>query len=199
MKTIAFATAALLLAGASAALAEEPAKTMDTSAGKIYTDSMGMTLYTFDKDSGGMSNCYDKCATAWPPLAAAADAMAEGEWTVVERTDGTKMWSYDGHPLYTYVEDKAPGDMTGEGKGGVWHVAKLGRYKPFGERKPDRGDRIRESPLQQRDLPSARAAYSSDCPAIALARSWYCSHSVPHSASTLANSALARSILPVST
>ena len=62
--------------------------------------------------------------TAWPPLAAAADAKAEGEWTVVDRTDGTKMWAYDGHPLYTFVEDKAPGDVKGDGKGGVWHVAK---------------------------------------------------------------------------
>ena len=34
------------------------------------------------------------------------------------------MWAYDGHPLYTFVEDKAPGDVKGEGKGGVWHVAK---------------------------------------------------------------------------
>ena len=43
------------------------------------------------------------------------------------------MWAYDGHPLYTFIEDKAPGDMTGEGKGGVWHVAK-GDY-----RQPDAG------------------------------------------------------------
>ena len=50
----------------------------------------------------------------------------EGEWTVVDRTDGTKMWAYEGHPLYTYVEDKAPGEVTGDGKGGVWHVAKDG-------------------------------------------------------------------------
>ena len=91
---------------------------MDSSAGKIWTDEKGMTLYTFDKDEAGKSNCYDKCATAWPPLAAAADATAEGEWTVVDRTDGTKMWAYEGHPLYTYVEDKAPGEVTGDGKGG---------------------------------------------------------------------------------
>ncbi len=124
MKTIAFATAVLLFGGASAALAEEPAKTMDTGAGKIYTDSMGMTLYTFDKDSGGMSNCYDKCAVAWPPFMAAADAKADGEWTLVERKDGTKMWAYEGKPLYTFVDDKKAGDVTGDGKGGVWHVAK---------------------------------------------------------------------------
>ena len=113
-----------MLATAASAYAMEPAKLMDSSAGKIWTDEKGMTLYTFDKDEGGKSTCYDKCAAAWPPLAAGADAKAEGEWSVVDRTDGTKMWAYDGHPLYTFVEDKAPGDIKGDGKGGVWHVAK---------------------------------------------------------------------------
>lgn len=114
----------VLLATAAAAFAAEPAKVMESSAGKVWTDAKGMTLYTFDKDEAGKSNCYDKCAVAWPPLAAAADAKAMDEWTVVERTDGTKMWAYDGHPLYTYVDDKKAGDVTGDGKGGVWHVAK---------------------------------------------------------------------------
>ena len=106
------------------AFAAEPAKVMDTSAGKIYTDDKGMTLYVFDKDEPNKSNCYDKCATNWPPLVAAADAMAMGEWTVVERTDGTKMWAYNGKPLYTFIKDKMPGDVTGDGANKVWHVAK---------------------------------------------------------------------------
>jgi len=123
MKSIAIALTALLAMAASA-YAMEPAKTMDGPSGKIWTDMKGMTLYTFDKDEADKTNCYDKCAAAWPPLAAGADAMAEGEWKVIDRTDGTKMWSYDGHPLYTFVDDKAPGDVKGDGKGGVWHVAK---------------------------------------------------------------------------
>jgi predicted lipoprotein with Yx(FWY)xxD motif len=123
MKSTAIALAALLATAASA-YAMEPAKVMDSSAGKIWTDEKGMTLYTFDKDEKGKSNCYDKCAAAWPPLKAAADAKADDEWSVVDRTDGTKMWAYDGHPLYTYVDDKKPGDVAGDGKGGVWHVAK---------------------------------------------------------------------------
>ena len=101
-----------------------PFKEAESSAGDILVDGKGMTLYTFDKDAKDKSNCYDKCAAAWPPLKAAADAKAEDEWSVVDRTDGTKMWAYDGHPLYTYVDDKAPGDIKGDGKGGVWHVAK---------------------------------------------------------------------------
>ena len=117
-------TLAASLAIVPAAFAAPPTKTGKTDKGAVLTDAKGMTLYTFDKDEANKSNCYDKCATAWPPLAAAADAAAEGEWTVVERTDGTKMWAYDGHPLYTYVDDKKPGDVTGDGfLNGAWHLA----------------------------------------------------------------------------
>jgi predicted lipoprotein with Yx(FWY)xxD motif len=83
-----------------------------------------MTLYTFDKDEPGKTNCYDKCAANWPPFIAADGAVAEGEWTIVERTDGSKMWAYDGKPLYLYIKDEKAGDMTGDGVGGVWHLAK---------------------------------------------------------------------------
>lgn len=123
MKRITLSMAALLMS-AGLGMAAEPAMTADTANGKIYVDANGMSLYTYDKDEAGKSNCYDKCATNWPPLAAAADAKAEGEWTVVDRTDGTKMWAYDGKPLYTFIKDKAKGDVTGEGAGGVWHLAK---------------------------------------------------------------------------
>ena len=117
-------TLAAVLATAASAYAMEPAKVMDSSAGKIWTDEKGMTLYTYDKDEKGKTNCYDKCATNWPPLKAEAGAKADDEWSVVDRTDGTKMWAYDGKPVYTYVKDTKKGDMTGEGVGGVWHTAK---------------------------------------------------------------------------
>ena len=124
MKIIAIGIAAGLLAAASAFAMDDPAKTMKTSAGEVYTDAKGMTLYVYDKDEAGKSNCYDKCATNWPPFKAEAGAMAMGEWTVVTRTDGTAMWAYDGKPVYTFVKDKKAGDMAGEGAGGVWHVVK---------------------------------------------------------------------------
>ena len=123
MRRLAVALAAILVVGA-AAFAAGPAKTMDTNTGKVWTDDKGMTLYTFDKDEKGKSNCYDQCAKAWPPYAAAADAKADGDWTIVDRTDGTKMWAYDGKPLYTFMKDAKPGDVTGDMVGGVWHVAK---------------------------------------------------------------------------
>jgi predicted lipoprotein with Yx(FWY)xxD motif len=117
-------SAVLLALSAATSFAAEPAMEMDSSMGKILVDEKKMTLYTFDKDETNKSNCYDQCAVNWPPFMAAAGAMADGEWTIVERTDGSKQWAYKGKPLYLWVQDKAPGDMTGEGKGnGTWHVA----------------------------------------------------------------------------
>jgi len=98
--------------------------TSDTSMGKVYTDEKGMTLYTFDKDEANKSNCYDECAKNWPPYLAAADAKAEGEWTLVDRTDGTKQWAYEGKPVYLWVKDTKPGDVTGDMVGEVWHAVK---------------------------------------------------------------------------
>ncbi|MER8820863.1 hypothetical protein NKH70_13725 [Mesorhizobium sp. M0991] len=123
MKTIAIGMAALLL-GTAASFAAEAWKEAEVGGTKIYTDASGMTLYTYDKDEAGKSNCYDKCAANWPPLKADANAKAEGEWTIVDRTDGTRMWAYEGKPLYTFSKDKKARDLAGEGVGGVWHIAK---------------------------------------------------------------------------
>ncbi|MER8365702.1 hypothetical protein [Mesorhizobium sp. M1378] len=123
MKTMAIGMAALLL-GTAASFAAEAWKEAEVGGTKIYTDASGMTLYTYDKDEAGKSNCYDKCAANWPPLKADANAKAEGEWTIVDRTDGTRMWAYEGKPLYTFSKDKKAGDVAGEGVGGVWHIAK---------------------------------------------------------------------------
>ena len=90
----------------------------------VLADAKGMTLYTFDKDMTGMSMCADKCAQNWHPLAAPADAKPMGDWTTVNRDDGTKQWAYKGKPLYTFVKDTKPGDATGDGAGNkVWHAA----------------------------------------------------------------------------
>lgn len=125
---------AILAAGAVASLAVvssaplaaqgmEPAKVADTAKGKTLVDAKGMTLYTFDKDTGGKSACNGNCATNWPPLMASADAHAMGKWSVVTRDDGSKQWAYDGKPLYTWAKDSKAGDVTGDGVNNVWHVA----------------------------------------------------------------------------
>lgn len=90
----------------------------------MLVNEVGMTLYTFDKDEGGVSACYDECATNWPPLMAAADAKAEGDFSLTDRKDGSKQWAYKGKPLYLWVKDTKPGEMTGDGVKGVWHTAK---------------------------------------------------------------------------
>lgn len=97
-------------------------KSTDINGQMVLTDSNGMTLYTFDNDEPGTSNCYDDCAVKWPPLVA-DDTPAEGDFTLVDRTDGTQMWAYKGMPLYYWYEDEAPGDTSGDGVGGVWHLA----------------------------------------------------------------------------
>ena len=81
---------------------------MDTAGGKVYANASGMTLYTFDKDGAGASNCYDACAALWPPFTADAMGKPAGDWTIVVRKDGARMWAYEGKPLYTYSKDKKP-------------------------------------------------------------------------------------------
>lgn len=128
MRSHIFATMAAMMVVVPLAYAEDyvggAIKSMETAKGEVLTDANGMTLYTFDKDTSGTSNCYDDCATKWPPLMALADTPAEGKYTQVERKDGSKQWAYDGKPLYLWQNDKQPGDVTGDGVGGVWHVVK---------------------------------------------------------------------------
>ncbi|MBO9356203.1 hypothetical protein GG851_19620 [Bordetella petrii] len=103
---------------AAAAHAQAPVKTQDG----VLTDQAGMTLYTFDNDSAGKSACNDKCAKAWPPLAAAADAKPDGDYSVITRDDGARQWAFRGKPLYLFVKDAKPGDKQGDNVKNVWHV-----------------------------------------------------------------------------
>ncbi|WP_162917424.1 COG4315 family predicted lipoprotein [Dongia deserti] len=94
----------------------------ESPAGEIMTTPEGMTVYTYDADTRGASNCYGECAEEWPPVTAPSDAQAFGQMSIIERTDGTRQWAYNGMPLYLYHDDTAPGDVEGDGEGGVWHV-----------------------------------------------------------------------------
>jgi predicted lipoprotein with Yx(FWY)xxD motif len=119
----AVAALTFLLSAAVAFAQTAPARTADTSKGKALVDARGMTLYVFDKDAAGKSSCNGPCTQNWPPLMVAADAKASGDWTIVARDDGAKMWAYRGRPLYSWKNDKAPGDTTGDGFNGLWHIA----------------------------------------------------------------------------
>lgn len=100
-------------------------KSVDIGGQMVLTDADGMTLYIFDRDTNGdgKSVCNDDCAAKWPPFYADDGAAAEGDFTLVARDDGTTMWAYKGWPLYYWFEDMAPGDIKGDGVGGVWHLA----------------------------------------------------------------------------
>lgn len=121
MKRISMILAAVFVAGAVQA---DPAMVGESAMGPVLTDAKGMALYTFDKDSADMSACSGGCAVNWPPLMAEAGAMAMGEWAVIARADGTRQWAYKGKPLYAWIKDAKPGDVTGDGVNGVWHVAR---------------------------------------------------------------------------
>jgi predicted lipoprotein with Yx(FWY)xxD motif len=117
-----FLSAALLALSAPLAYAEPPAK----MTGGMLVNTSGMTLYSFDRDvaGSGKSVCNGPCATLWPPAMAAADAKAEGDFTIVTRDDGGKQWAYKGKPVYLYSVDKKAGEVTGDNFRDVWHVIK---------------------------------------------------------------------------
>ena len=116
---------ATLLGGTAVMAANDgPLKTMKTSVGEVLTSPKGMTLYTFDKDTVGVSNCYGECAEYWPPLMADKGSKPTGELTLITRTDGAAQWAQNGKALYTFAQDQQPGDVKGDNSKNVWHVVK---------------------------------------------------------------------------
>ena len=93
----------------------------------VLTDKKGMTLYWWDNDiaGSGKSVCNGPCTLTMAPFQAEDSAKASAEFGLIVRDDGKKQWTYKGHPLYLYVNDKKPGDRAGDGfRGGTWHYAK---------------------------------------------------------------------------
>lgn len=109
---------------AGAAFAAPAVTTVKTDKGDVLAGDKGMTLYTFKNDKMGESNCYDACATNWPPFMAKADDKADGAYTIVTRKDGSMQWAKDGMPLYYWIKDTKSGDATGDGVRGVWDAAR---------------------------------------------------------------------------
>jgi predicted lipoprotein with Yx(FWY)xxD motif len=100
-----------------------PARVVVTRKGPMLVDLKGMTLYYFERDtSGNKSNCNGKCAEMWIPLTAPANAAASGDFTVITRTDGSKMWAYRYRPLYTSQADKSAGEINDNDP--AWHIVR---------------------------------------------------------------------------
>ena len=124
-KALLFALAALTMTATISLAQNSPTKIGDTQKGKVLIDDKGMTLYVFDKDSAGKSACNGPCAGNWPPLMATTSSSAVGDYTIITRDDGSRQWAYKGRPLYTWHNDKAPGDISGDGfLNGAGHIAK---------------------------------------------------------------------------
>ena len=85
-------------------------KVADSDYGQILYDDTDQAIYLFDKENSAKSECYGECAEAWPPVltdgspqaGAGADRALLG---TTERDDGGTQVTYDGHPLYYYVDD----------------------------------------------------------------------------------------------
>ena len=102
-------------------------KTASIGGATVLTNAKGFTLYSFAPDTATKSNCNAGCVQYWPPVKGPATAGpgVTGTLTTITRSDGSVQAAYDGHPLYTYVGDTAPGQAKGNGlnlSGGVWHV-----------------------------------------------------------------------------
>ena len=140
MTTAALAVVALVLLGLGVAGANSPApaatgsgsgsgsglKTTTIGGTRVLTNAKGFTLYSFAPDTPTTSKCYGSCAAYWPPVTGttAAGAGLPGKVGTIKRTDGSGQLTYNGHPLYTYVGDSAPGQARGNNlnlNGGLWH------------------------------------------------------------------------------
>ena len=92
---------------------------------RVYLmDAQKMTLYTFAKDGRDVSNCTGQCASKWPPVLVSANTRLPRGYSAIKRADGRLQLAYHHKPLYRWVKDHRPGEMTGDGVKGLWQVAR---------------------------------------------------------------------------
>jgi predicted lipoprotein with Yx(FWY)xxD motif len=142
MTAAGLALVALVLLGLAVAGAGSPApaaaatgtgtglKTTTIGGTTVLANAKGFTLYWFAPDTPAASKCYGSCAAYWPPVtgAAAASSGLPGRVGTIQRTDGSPQLTYNGHPLYTYIGDTAPGQARGNNLnlyGGLWHQVRV--------------------------------------------------------------------------
>jgi predicted lipoprotein with Yx(FWY)xxD motif len=126
----------LVLAGANPAAPAATAtgtvlKTTTIDGTTVLTNAKGFTLYSFAPDTPTSSKCYGSCAVYWPPVTGTAAGQGlPGTVTTITRTGGSHQLAYNGHPLYTYIGDTAPGQARGNNlnlNGGLWHEVPASR------------------------------------------------------------------------
>jgi predicted lipoprotein with Yx(FWY)xxD motif len=107
-------------------------KTATVDGATVLTTAKGFTLYSFAPDTMTMSNCNGTCAQLWPPVhgPATAGPGVTGTLGTITRANGTSQATYNGHPLYTYAGDTAPGQARGNNlnlNGGLWREVTVSR------------------------------------------------------------------------
>jgi predicted lipoprotein with Yx(FWY)xxD motif len=119
-----------------AAAAGGSLKTTTIGGATVLTSAGGFTLYSFAPDTSTKSNCNGTCAQNWPPVQGPATAPGvTGRFSTIKRSDGSTQATFDGHPLYTFVGDTAPGQNHGNGlnaAGGLWHEITTSGSAPAG-------------------------------------------------------------------
>jgi predicted lipoprotein with Yx(FWY)xxD motif len=138
------ATSTAAAAGASSGSSGTALASRTINGTLVVTNSAGDTLYWFVPDTSTTSKCTGSCATYWPPVKgpATAGSGVTGTLGTITRPDGTTQATYDGHPLYTYVGDHAPGQNNGNGlnlSGGVWHEVTVSGTAPAASTSPSSG------------------------------------------------------------
>lgn len=129
-------TLALLLFGGSMAMAAHHAVKIQDKAGvgKYLADSEGKTLYWFKKDTPGTSACAGPCVEKWPIYyrdgVKPPDGVQVEDFATITRGDGQKQTTFRGYPLYYWINDKQPGDTSGQGVNNVWYVIDPGNFPP---------------------------------------------------------------------
>ena len=108
-----------------AAAAAGTVKTATIAGVTVLTNSKGFTLYSFAPDTSTTSKCNGTCAQNWPPVTGPVTAAGvTGTFGTIKRADGSVQATFDGHPLYAFAGDTAPGQAKGNGlnaAGGLWH------------------------------------------------------------------------------
>jgi predicted lipoprotein with Yx(FWY)xxD motif len=119
----------------STASATNTLKTRKIGGATVLTDAKGFTVYWFALDTSTKSKCNGSCATFWPPVKGPATkgTGVTGTLGTITRSDGSTQATWNGHPLYTYKGDTAPGQNKGNGlnaSGGLWHEVTLSGTAP---------------------------------------------------------------------
>ncbi|MCL1869012.1 MAG: hypothetical protein FWF90_01190 [Promicromonosporaceae bacterium] len=102
--------------------------TSTSSLGKIVVDGKGMTVYYYspDKPGSGKSTCTGGCAALWPAVETTSTTPkvqgVTGTVGTITGVDGKLQVTIDKRPIYTYANDSKPGDVNGQGFGGIWWV-----------------------------------------------------------------------------